>query len=709
MVLCVTLVVWTHTQARDDLSIVLEPLDDYCESTESDSGMTEVRWTVTGGQRPYEVWIAGERWEGASGVARVPCVGLRGRDIWTRTKRSESLNIVATVEDANGIRASDLAWIERVIEVQPTRRIGGGGYGGELFIGPGWFRVAGHSLWMPSGEWRAETEDATSAMTLEPRDCCPWWQVTLDLETGEEVERSALLNEAEHAALNAQVDGIVASIGGAPSGSERSFDGGVDTLTLELFAPAVCEASRWDFSRRRHPFEYRDHVAAEVEWRISGGQAPYTLYIAESEYEGAEGRLRIPCQAFADGVADSGLISIAALAQDANGATGSAIVQTYAVAETSGERYSEERLMNGGRTYRFEGIVMTIPKGLTIDVSDGFGSEEVSCGEGSCTDASCANELNDNVCENRFSLSTRDHSVAASFGYRTKKMSGRGWIGEDWGEDPGVNATSEAEIRELIDQWADSVGKGPDLSNVHWSNPSQLQISAYFTDINCRSHRYHDQLWANFRVVVSGGAWVPIGIEIRDSDTGEPGSRGRLIGLARGQAEIAASQPCVAEYGWQTVTLNVHDVAPDDAWAETEFRFLNLPARHADGSLSIRADAWQSEHERTPYCEPGSDVLIKWELQGATPPFAVSVNGARQDAMASHQSGADTFTFGQTLVPCLNRLGFQAHIVSAVDGSPTQLRVMVPVILQAVTEHPWGRTWSEIRGASTETPEQSPR
>lgn len=705
LALLAALALWTLGQAQGELSITLEPLDDYCESTEADSGTTEVRWTVTGGQKPYEVWIAGELQQGTgtSGVATVQCVGLRGRDIWIGTKRSGPLNIVATAEDANGVRASALAWVERLVEVQPLRWVDNAIYGGDTFIGPGWFRVDGHSFWVPEGEWEAQDhaesqfEDERQMLTLHG----PGLRIRLDRETGQELERDPDFAEAEYAAANAQIDQVVASVGSAPSRSTMTFAGRTDTLSLELFAPAVCEASRWDGTRRnRLPRGYRDHVAAEIEWRISGGQEPYRLHIAEDVYEGASGRLRIPCQAFANGVADSGLISVAALVEDANGATGSGIVQTYAVARTSGERYSETRLMNGGRTYSFENVVMTIPHGLTIDISDGYEVEHVSCAEHACTSATCANELNDNVCEDSFTVWTSGGSVSATFGYKTRKMSGRGWIRDDWRDDPGVSANSEAEIRQMMNAWADSVGKAPDLSELRWVNPAPLQVSGYFTNLNCRVEWYEEELWANFTIDVSGGAWVPTGIEVRQPGMGGPQGSGQLVGLARGRDSVLGSFPCPDEAGWQAITLNVHDVAPDEALAEVDIHALNLPARHTDGSLQIRATAWQSEHEETPYCEPGSDALLKWELIGLVEPFTIWINGEQQGwvevGLRNWQTGAIGAT-GHVRVPCLDRTGLQVHTIYAIDGSPTPQWVKLPIVLEALAEHPSGRPWSDLR------------
>ena len=690
----VALALWTLTQARGELSITLEPLDDYCESTEQDAGKTDVKWTITGGRTPYQVWIAGELQQGTSGVATVSCVGLRGRDVWNydAPKRSGPLNVIAIVQDADGVRASDLAWVERLVEVQPLRWVGGGGYGGEPFIGPGWFRVAGHTFWVPEGEWEADNhaesrfEDRRRMLSLQRAGLT----IRLDRETGQELARDSYLAEAEYAATNAQVDEIVASVGNTPSRSMMTFDGSVDSLTLELLAPAVCEASRWDFSRRRYPFEYRDDVVAEVEWRVSGGQQPYILHIAEGVYQVASGRLRIPCQAFANGVADSGLISIPALVQDANGATGSGIVQTYAIARRSGGEYAAAKFMNGGRTYRIDGITMTIPVGLTIDISHGVSAIEVDCGANSCTSASCANELNANVCEGSFSLSSKSGSVGASFGTVTRRMSGRGWIREGWREDEGVSADSEAEIRELINEWADSVGKGPDLSAARWLNPAPLQISGYPESLTCDPHISHrERRTVDVTITVSGGAWVPTGIQVN----------GQFVGLARGAAQIrVGSIVCQHHSGWESLTLNVHDVTPDHALAEIELRVLKFPARYEDGSLRIRAFAGQSKNRHpTAYCEAGGKVLVTWFLVGLTEPLTVLVNGAPAEHLDFVRGAWGTNAGGHAWLECLDRPGWQAATLEAIDSSPTPQRVLIPVLFQALAEHPSGRSWSDLR------------
>ena len=160
---------------------------------------------------------------------------------------------------------------------------------------------------------------------------------------------------------------------------------------------------------------------------------------------------------------------------------------------------------------------------------------------------------------------------------------------------------------------------------------------------------------------------------------------------------MIASQPCAADPGWQAITLNVHDVAPDEALAEVDVHVLNLPARHRDGTLQIHASAWQSEHEQTPYCEPGSDALLKWELRGLVEPFEVWINGEQQGFVQVWKWNDETSAEGYAWVPCIDRTGFQVHAISVVDGSPTPQWVKIPIVLEAVAEHPSGRSWSELR------------
>ncbi len=160
-----------------------------------------------------------------------------------------------------------------------------------------------------------------------------------------------------------------------PGNETQAFDGAIDTLTLELFAPRICDAQVWGrYSRIPFAGTGVDDVTMEVEWRVSGGRPPYTVYLAGGEFEGDSGTLRLQCRHLEDGVLDSGWLSVMGLARDSEGAVGSAIVETFALARSASTPGVENYRMNGGRTYKFEGILMTIPDGLTIDVGGEFGS-----------------------------------------------------------------------------------------------------------------------------------------------------------------------------------------------------------------------------------------------------------------------------------------------------------------------------------------------
>ncbi len=122
----------------------------------------------------------------------------------------------------------------------------------------------------------------------------------------------------------------------APGDRTQGFPGGIDALTLELFAPRICDAREWE-TIGWVPFvgTGADDVAIEVEWRVSGGQPPYTVYLAGGEFEGDSGTLRIPCR-HDDERSDAinpaaSWIDVTAFARDAAGAVASGIVETLAM------------------------------------------------------------------------------------------------------------------------------------------------------------------------------------------------------------------------------------------------------------------------------------------------------------------------------------------------------------------------------------------
>ena len=73
----------TEPEQQDDpetveLAINLEAIDLECELTDDFAGSARIRWSVEGGQPPYEVWVNGDLLAGESGVVQRtvpgPCV-----------------------------------------------------------------------------------------------------------------------------------------------------------------------------------------------------------------------------------------------------------------------------------------------------------------------------------------------------------------------------------------------------------------------------------------------------------------------------------------------------------------------------------------------------------------------------------------------------------------------------------------------------------
>ena len=465
---------------------------------------------------------------------------------------------------------------------------------------------------------------------------------------------------------------------GSPENSTKSFEGGVDALNLELFAPRICEAHDWSWYYRL-PFAGTggDDVGMDLEWQVSGGEPPYTVYLAGGEFTGETGSVRVQCRSIQDGVLDSGWISAMGLARDSDGAMGSAVVQTYALARSSSTREVELLSLNGGKTYRFEGILMSIPEGLTIDLSEGFESLIVEC------------EAGDTDCESFFWVWTQDRTVKAVFGYESRRMLRFTSIRPEWAEDRGIEAGSLRELNEVIDAWADSVGQPPDLSGARWLNPPPLRISGFADPIICDPI---DQIGRVY-ITVAGGGWTPTGVEVD----------GKLVGLARGSGVLAAYPDCSEPAGTRTLRLNVHDLGPetDTSIAETDVEMQFPPLRHGEGVLKLGTDLKYGSKlfafDPTAYCAPGSKARITWNLRSAVDPVEVQVNMMPVDAADGVWLDGWYATSGELWIDCQQELGTQIVTIGATDSSDPPQVVELAVPLQIVKEHPSGLDWSEIR------------
>ena len=488
-----------------------------------------------------------------------------------------------------------------------------------------------------------------------------------------------------------------------PPGNEtQAFDGAIDTLTLELFAPRICDAQVWGrYSRIPFAGTGADDVTMEVEWRVSGGRPPYTVYLAGGEFEGDSGTLRLQCRHLEDGVLDSGWLSVMGLARDSEGAVGSAIVETFALARSASTPGVENYRMNGGRTYKFEGILMTIPDGLTIDVGGEFGSYHVHCRADACRDSSCANSTYSNVCEDAFRVATLGGQVGVTFGYGTGQMLGRGTILEGWREDSGVQTDSRAELEALMDAWAESVGRALDLSAARWLNPAPLRITAYPDPVVCDPSfdlRPVDDI-GFVHVIVAGGAWVPTGIELD----------GEVVALARGSGRVVVRVDCSREPGMHDMLLNVHDLGPQTpaSIVETTIEMNFLPSQRVGGGLGLRTSRTpyhdQTAFDPTAYCEPGGKAKIAWSLFNShatgygviAKPTTVRIDG--ELAVSQAHSSQISVDYGEHWVTCQQEPGLQTVVIEATDSGTPQQSARYEYLLRVVESHPSGLEWSEIR------------
>ena len=340
-----------------------------------------------------------------------------------------------------------------------------------------------------------------------------------------------------------------------PTAAPLSPVGESGGLRLELFAPVVCESSDWSGAGRNERYTHTDRVIFEIEWRVSGGTPPYTVQIGNRVEQPASGQAPIACRATGGLDEGSGWITTIGKVTDASGREVAARVQTYALAQHGGKGSEDWSLMMyGGSTYRFEGVVMTIPVGLTIE---GFDWEHSQCGEESCYFSSCKDYELVGACEpDIFGVWTLDGGVEVWFGYWSKVMKSYTRIHDNWKSDRGIDTQSRGELMSLLYRWRKSVGQPPPTPVDAALNPAPLQISGSADTSGCGSTGDGQ---VEIEIHVSGGSWVPTGIEVNDE----------LVGLARGAAVIHATEPCPEPGVRQMYTLNIHDLGSDPDFTET--------------------------------------------------------------------------------------------------------------------------------------------
>ena len=158
-------------------------------------------------------------------------------------------------------------------------------------------------------------------------------------------------------------------------------------LVLEISVPAYCIADegsqrgsqRIDPGTERVEDIYRrvDVASVPLQWRISGGKAPYTLTVLGTEHGGATGTTEVSCSkaglnlenlpSHETSVVEAGPKTLTIEARDATGdtTTSTATIEIIESAHTASDALEGDYL-EPGRTYSFFGLFIEIPEGTRI-------------------------------------------------------------------------------------------------------------------------------------------------------------------------------------------------------------------------------------------------------------------------------------------------------------------------------------------------------
>ena len=170
---------------------------------------------------------------------------------------------------------------------------------------------------------------------------------------------------------------------------------------------------------------------------------------------------------------------------------------------------------------------------------------------------------------------------------------------------------------------------------------------------------------------VAGGSWWPLGI-------GDE---------AWSNVNRRAHVDCPAELGPHRTIFETHELGPNPAAAEATVIHYAVPA-WATADLRGRGQGWP-----TSYCMAGGARTIRRSVNGGSAPYLARVNGvaAEMNYSAEYRTGD-----GSARVSCADWLGLLAMMIEVwVESEPTN-RIVFPVLLMAVEEHPSGLPWSEF-------------
>ena len=193
-------------------------------------------------------------------------------------------------------------------------------------------------------------------------------------------------------------------------------------LRITLDAPSTCEARIY-----YNAYLEVDSEPLLVDWRVTGGTAPYEVLINSEPYQGDSGQVSMTCRSLKPDTDVSGPITIQATVTDNAGRRASALADVYAlrVYDRGLSKYSQD-VLRPGETYRVHQLLLTMPLDEVVYL-------------GNFQSADCERWGPD--CDDRFNIWTTD-------GYPSSSLWIRRWTGTEYARTLEGEPFVRAEINE---------------------------------------------------------------------------------------------------------------------------------------------------------------------------------------------------------------------------------------------------------------------
>ena len=404
-------------------------------------------------------------------------------------------------------------------------------------------------------------------------------------------------------------------------------------LRITLDAPSTCEARIY-----YNAYLEVDSEPLLVDWRVTGGSAPYEVLINSEPYQGDSGQVSMTCRSLKPDTDVSGPITIQATVTDNAGRRASALADVYAlrVYDRGLSKYSQD-VLRPGETYRVHQLLLTMPLDQKVYL-------------GNFQSADCEHWGPD--CDDRFNIWTTD-------GYPSSSLWIRRWTGTEYARtlegEPFVRAEiNEDELRytkradsRLFDEVLELIGQPPRRYQVTEprSGPDDPNLKLrLYAPTYCVARGEHfnvlgvDVSWeiaggrGPYEVTISGQrylgqtgrAWVPCGPirRLPDDWEGEPWPVQGTVVDADGR--ISSNR------------IDMYALPRPDRWADVEnAESPPLPDDFVESNAPLQLTAF-FEPAVCEYANYGGSVQLYWTTTGGRSwPLSVTVDGEPADIWRS--------------------------------------------------------------------------